>query len=73
MLATWGLTGDDFPELDDRRVGGHLLNFPFDAALRLVLNHDPRTLHNVPVQFGLAGAVAAHGVEVHSRFDHLRR
>ncbi|MNL31470.1 hypothetical protein D3C87_1532590 [compost metagenome] len=49
------------------------MNFAFNAALRFVLNHDPRTLDDVPVQFGLAGAVAAHGVEVHPGLDHLRR
>ncbi|MCY1181199.1 hypothetical protein D9M73_216900 [compost metagenome] len=72
MLATLGLTIDDFPEFDHRRVGGHLLNFAFNAALWFVLNHDSRTLHDVSVQFGLAGAVAAHCVEVHPGLDHLR-
>ncbi|MNN76046.1 hypothetical protein D3C81_1923940 [compost metagenome] len=64
---------DHLPESEDRRIGRHLLDFAFDPALRLVLNDHPGPFDDVAVQLGLARAVAAHGVQVHARFDHVRR
>ncbi|MNH25469.1 hypothetical protein D3C79_854640 [compost metagenome] len=60
------------PELRGRRVGGHLLDLAFDTALRFVLDDHPRAIDDVPVQLGLARAVAAHGIQVHAWLDHVR-
>ncbi|MCY1176979.1 hypothetical protein D9M73_172670 [compost metagenome] len=71
-LATRHLAVDHLPELGGGRIGGHLLDFAFDTALRFVFDDYPGAFDDVAVQFGLARAVATHGVEVHAGYDHIR-
>ena len=73
MLAALGLALKHFPQLGHGKVGGHLLDIAFDAALRVVLHHHPCLGQDAGVQFGFARAVTAHGVDVHARLNHLRR
>ena len=66
-VAARSKTADDVGELDHREVRSELLDLAFDARLRRVLDDDPQvgTQQDVAMQFGLVGAVAADGVEVH--------
>ena len=52
-----------------------LLNFTFDTRLRFELDHNAhvRCAQDIRMQFRLAGAIAADGIQMHSRLDHLRR
>ena len=50
-----------------------MLDFALDARLGFVLHHHKgvAAAQDAFVQFGLARAVATHGIEVHARLDHL--
>ena len=71
IAAARGLAGEHAPELGDREVGGHLLEVALDARLRLVFHEDRARAQHVGVQLGLAGAVAADGVDVHAGLEHV--
>jgi hypothetical protein len=62
-------------EFGDFGRGIELLDFSLDARLRFELDHDARIPpgENVRMQLGFAGAIAAHRVQVHPRFDHAGR
>ena len=68
--APCGLPLQHAPELGDGKVGRHLLQLALDAGLRLVFDKHLGALQHGGLQLGLAGAVAAHGIDVHARFDH---
>ncbi len=69
------LRQQDVGQLSDGRRGVELLNLALDPRLRFEFDHDARirTAQDVGVQFGLAGAIAAHRVQVHAGFNHGRR
>src|SRR6185312_11364922 len=52
-------SGDDLPQFRDGEVGRELLNLALDAGLLRELDEDIRSLQNLDVELGLAGAVAA--------------
>ena len=62
-------------ELSDGRRGIELLDLALDPRLRFEFDHDARirTPQDVGVQFGLAGAITAHRVQVHAGFNHVGR
>ena len=51
----------------------HLLQLAFHPRLRRVLHHQLAAPQHLRVQLSLAGAVAAHSVDVHAGLQHLRR
>jgi hypothetical protein len=69
------LAAEQVRHLDHGLRCGELLYLPLDPRLRLEFHHDPRArrAQDVDVQFGLAGAIASHGIQVHSGLDHIGR
>lgn len=55
---------DDLPQLGHGRVGGQLLQLAFHARLGRELHEDARAPQQLHGQFGLAGAIAADGIDV---------
>ena len=50
---------------------GHLLDLTLNPRLRRIFHKDRRTCHDIAVQFGLAGAIAADGVNMHACAHHI--
>src|SRR5690606_8054316 len=69
--AALDLACHHLPQLRHRMVGSELLDFAFDPRLRRKLNEYVGAQQYVPVQFGLAGAVAAHRIDVHAGTHHV--
>ena len=63
--------GVDLPKLGDRVIPVELLEFALDMGLIRKLYEDVGPEQDVPVQLGLAGAVAANRVDMHARTDHV--
>ena len=62
----------DLPHLSHREIGRHLLNLALDPGLRGVFNEHVGPAQDVGVQFGLAGAITANGVDVDACVDPLK-
>ncbi len=59
------------PKLGDGKVCRHLLQLAFHAGLGLVLHKHAAAAQHLGRQFGFAGAITAHGIQVHAGGQHV--
>ncbi len=65
------LARDDPPQLGHREIGRHLLDLALDPRLLGIFDEHVGAVEDFRVELGLAGAIAADGVDVDAGADHV--